>query len=199
MTYDDGMRFAAAQQASPELRDQWGLAISRFVFGSLYIHRLFNADPHPGNYLFHDDGTVTFIDFGCVKELTEASVDTIRGYRHAVMSGDEDAIIDSLLAMGTLRKRPDTTATAQIIEFVRRDWAPLTADQPFHYSKAWAAGALDSMLDAGIGGNVQRHFDLPEDLVFLLRITAGLSSVLAGLECTINWDELGPQVWGPKG
>ena len=30
---------------------------------------LFNADPHPGNYLFHDDGSVSFLDFGCVKRF----------------------------------------------------------------------------------------------------------------------------------
>ena len=27
--------------------------------------------PHPGNYIFSDDGTVAVIDFGCVKEITE--------------------------------------------------------------------------------------------------------------------------------
>ena len=29
-----------------------------------------HADPNPGNYLFHPDGTITVIDFGCVRHLT---------------------------------------------------------------------------------------------------------------------------------
>src|SRR5437667_10165196 len=38
--------------------------IHRFVFRSLYRLRAFNGDPHPGNYLFHRGGRVTFLDFG---------------------------------------------------------------------------------------------------------------------------------------
>ena len=41
--------------------------IYRFVFSSILEHGMFNGDPHPGNYLFADDGSVTFLDFGCVK------------------------------------------------------------------------------------------------------------------------------------
>ena len=42
-------------------------AIFRFVFRSLYRLHAFNGDPHPGNYLFHGNGVVTFLDFGLVK------------------------------------------------------------------------------------------------------------------------------------
>ena len=41
--------------------------IYRFVFESIITNGVFNGDPHPGNYLFDDDGRVTFLDFGCVK------------------------------------------------------------------------------------------------------------------------------------
>ncbi|MGA0298579.1 MAG: ABC1 kinase family protein, partial [Ilumatobacteraceae bacterium] len=50
--------------------------IFRFVFRSLYTMRAFNGDPHPGNYLFHGDGRVTFLDFGLVKEFSEAEMHT---------------------------------------------------------------------------------------------------------------------------
>src|SRR5882757_4468318 len=70
----DGMRYAAALSADQSLRDQWGEAIYRFVWGNTILRGLFNADPHPGNYLFHPDGTVTFLDFGCVKRFTTKHV-----------------------------------------------------------------------------------------------------------------------------
>ena len=57
-----------------EERDLAGEAIFRFVFGCLYRLRVFNGDPHPGNYLFHGDGRVTFLDFGLVKWFTDADV-----------------------------------------------------------------------------------------------------------------------------
>ena len=47
--------------------------IYRFAFGSLYRLAAFNGDPHPGNYLFHPGGRVTFLDFGLVKHFTPPS------------------------------------------------------------------------------------------------------------------------------
>ena len=47
--------------------------IFRFAQGSIHRDGVFNGDPHPGNYRFHDDGTVTFLDFGLVKRWAEAS------------------------------------------------------------------------------------------------------------------------------
>ncbi len=38
--------------------------------------RAFNGDPHPGNYLFHGDGRVTFLDFGLVKHFTPDEMHT---------------------------------------------------------------------------------------------------------------------------
>src|SRR6185436_2932379 len=42
----------------------------RFAFGSPLCFGVFNADPHPGNYLVLD-GKVGFVDFGCVAELSD--------------------------------------------------------------------------------------------------------------------------------
>ena len=55
-------------------RDLAGEAIYRFVFRSLYRLQAFNGDPHPGNYLFHGDGRVTFLDFGLVRYFGDAEL-----------------------------------------------------------------------------------------------------------------------------
>ena len=36
----------------------------------LRVVRAFHADPHPGNYLFSEDGTIGLVDFGCVKHCS---------------------------------------------------------------------------------------------------------------------------------
>ena len=59
-----------ARRGRRRQRDLAGEAIFRFVFRSLYRLHAFNGDPHPGNYLFHPDGRVTFLDFGLVKRST---------------------------------------------------------------------------------------------------------------------------------
>src|SRR5262249_57605757 len=65
-----GARFAELATWSQEERDLAAETIYRFVFRSLYEAHAFNGDPHPGNYLFHGEGRVTFLDYGLVKHFT---------------------------------------------------------------------------------------------------------------------------------
>ncbi len=44
------------------------------MFRSLYEVHAFNGDPHPGNYIFHGGGKVTFLDFGMVKHFTDTDL-----------------------------------------------------------------------------------------------------------------------------
>ena len=69
-----GARFADVLSWPQEERDLAGETLYRFVFRSLYEVHAFNGDPHPGNYLFHGDGKVTFLDFGMVKHFTDADL-----------------------------------------------------------------------------------------------------------------------------
>ena len=50
----------------------------------------FNGDPHPGNYLFHGDGTVTFLDFGLVKHFTADEMDTFESMVQAAAIDHDD-------------------------------------------------------------------------------------------------------------
>ena len=43
--------------AQPDaLRQRAAEVMYRFVWCSMFRHRAFNGDPHPGNYRFHPDG-----------------------------------------------------------------------------------------------------------------------------------------------
>src|SRR2546421_5378699 len=48
-----GRRWNEIGGAEQALRDRWGEAVYRFFVGSMARFSMFNADPHPGNYLFH--------------------------------------------------------------------------------------------------------------------------------------------------
>jgi hypothetical protein len=60
--------------ASGQERDRAGELIFTFFIESFCRDRVFNADPHPGNYLFLD-GDVVLLDFGCVRRLDHARID----------------------------------------------------------------------------------------------------------------------------
>ncbi len=51
------------------MKNQWARALMRFYAATVFQHGVLHADPHPGNFLFMDDGRVGVIDFGSVKDL----------------------------------------------------------------------------------------------------------------------------------
>ncbi len=73
MDWIEGMHMDEWLATNPEqaLRNRIGQAI--WDFYDFQVHRLhkLHADAHPGNFIFHPDGSVTVLDFGCVKEIPE--------------------------------------------------------------------------------------------------------------------------------
>jgi predicted unusual protein kinase regulating ubiquinone biosynthesis (AarF/ABC1/UbiB family) len=64
-----GASFEQAIAASESERRAWAETMWRFVFKGNIGGGMFNADPHPGNYLFSEGGVVTFLDYGCVQPI----------------------------------------------------------------------------------------------------------------------------------
>ena len=66
-----GLRLQDFLKTNPrqERRDQLGTALTRLFFFQLFRLQALHADPHPGNYLLNEDGTIGLVDFGCVKYL----------------------------------------------------------------------------------------------------------------------------------
>lgn len=56
---------------SQEVRNQIGQALWEFYHHQIHNLRKVHADPHPGNFLMQEDGTLGVIDFGCVKEIPD--------------------------------------------------------------------------------------------------------------------------------
>lgn len=56
---------------SQEARNQIGQALWDFYQFQVHALKQVHADPHPGNFLMREDGTVGVFDFGCIKEIPE--------------------------------------------------------------------------------------------------------------------------------
>lgn len=117
------------------LRDHFGSAIFRMGARFYYQERLYYGDPHPGNYLFLDDGRLGWIDFGNVREFTDSEWHYLqRG--NAAFYGDREEKID-FLAEGMLTSRKDLVADTdtlepalEMVEWMGRPW---NADGPFDF------------------------------------------------------------------
>jgi predicted unusual protein kinase regulating ubiquinone biosynthesis (AarF/ABC1/UbiB family) len=134
MTYLDGMNWAAAQHADQDLKNTWAEVIWRFAAGSYRQANLFNADPHPGNYCFGLDGTVGFVDFGCVKIVSERVRRRIVELDRAVLDGRKQDLYELMIESGFLTG--DSTLT---VDEAYQWWAELLyewlAPQPVTFTK----------------------------------------------------------------
>ena len=56
---------------NPELANKVGQSLWDFYLFQIHSLRKVHADPHPGNFLVSEDGTLVAIDFGCMKSIPE--------------------------------------------------------------------------------------------------------------------------------
>jgi len=183
----EGLRWQAAVKADQDRRDAWGEAIYRFALGSLRRLRAFNADPHPGNYLFRRDGSVVFLDFGCVKRFSSDQVAQMQDVVRAVLRQDADAVWQALTGLGLLAAA-DGLTPREVLDWYSRPLEMLLGHQPYRITSATAARIIaDEYSPTGPSGRVVRSLSLPGDYVLLSRIDLGLFSVLGELRATGNW------------
>lgn len=181
-----GASFEEACAASETARHAWAQTMWRFVFKGNLVHGIFNADPHPGNYLFGDDGKVTFIDFGCVQPISAERMRLSRNMHRAGAVHDEAAF--NVLARayaGTRPGRYDLMATA----FIRSCFDPVFSS-PFRITRDYSAHLFKSLMAMA---NESRHLPdaevtaLPDGILFLNRMNFGFYSVLARLDVAVDY------------
>jgi predicted unusual protein kinase regulating ubiquinone biosynthesis (AarF/ABC1/UbiB family) len=180
-----GLSFEDATRESPTLRKSYAETLWRFVFTSVLIHGTFNADPHPGNYLFHQDGRVTFLDFGCMQVLSESYRENLRLMHLAAL--DADAARFNAAARAAFKTVPGDYEGA-LIDYVFRCYEPLKSS-PYHLQRAYVAEVVRSTQD------LKRHMfkkrskptPIPNGMVLLNRLQFGFFSVLARLDVAADY------------
>lgn len=183
----EGLRWPDATGQPQELRDRWAETIFRFALGSLRRLCAFNADPHPGNYVFRPDGSVSFLDFGCVKHFARDDVAHMQRIVRAVVAGDARALRASFVEAGLFDAIAGPPAE-EILAWYQPGFELITAPQPYTITPEMVARVIENEFSPrGRYGRVVRALVLPRDYVFLSRIDLGLMSVLAELRATGYW------------
>ena len=180
----DGARFAELAGWSQEERDLAAETIYRFVFRSLYDVHAFNGDPHPGNYLFHGGGQVTFLDFGLVKHFTLAELQPLMQMaRHLCVRNDPEAFRRSMEKAGFLR--PDAPlSTETIVEHMAVFYDTIRKPGPLTITGEYSSTIVRRFFD--LRSPVAGYVSIPRSYVILQRINLGLFAVLGQLTATAN-------------
>jgi predicted unusual protein kinase regulating ubiquinone biosynthesis (AarF/ABC1/UbiB family) len=183
----DGMRWEDfLELASPETRQRSAEVLFRFAQGSIHGNGVFNGDPHPGNYRFHKDGTVTFLDFGLVKRWTAGELEQLMPVFDTMLDHDEQGTADALVAAGFLR--PDHGHDpAEVWAYVSGPYVPYLTDE-FTFTRQWTGEALGKLIDLnGPYGDIIHSLNMPTSFVILDRVVWGMSALLGRIGATNRW------------
>jgi predicted unusual protein kinase regulating ubiquinone biosynthesis (AarF/ABC1/UbiB family) len=189
----DGARFAELTGWSQQERDLAAETIYRFTFRSLYEAHAFNGDPHPGNYLFHGGGRVTFLDFGLVKHFSMAELrPLIDMVRYLCVDNDPEGFRASMVDAGFLRAdAPLSTDT--VVEHMAVFYDTVRHPGPRTITGDYASAVVRRFFD--VRSPLAPYVSVPRSYVILQRINLGLFAVLGELAATADWRAIAEEIW----
>jgi predicted unusual protein kinase regulating ubiquinone biosynthesis (AarF/ABC1/UbiB family) len=188
-----GARFAELARWPQHERDLAAETIYRFVFRSLYEVGAFNGDPHPGNYLFHPGGRVTFLDFGLVKHFTAAELQPLLQMARTVcVEHDPEAFRRALEDAGFLRPHAPLSTQA-IVEHLAVFYDTIREPGPLTITGDYASTVVRRFFD--VRSPVADYISVPQSYVILQRINLGLFAVLGELCATADWRAIAEEIW----
>jgi predicted unusual protein kinase regulating ubiquinone biosynthesis (AarF/ABC1/UbiB family) len=163
------------------------------VFRSLYEVHAFNGDPHPGNYLFHGGGRVTFLDFGLVKHFTLAELQPLMDMaRKLCIDNDPEAFRAAMEDAGFLRPgAPLSTDT--IVDHLAVFYQTIRKPGRLTITGDYASTVVRRFFD--LRSPVAEFVSIPRSYVILQRINLGLFALLGELTATADWRAIAEEIW----
>lgn len=189
-TFDDVLTWSQHE------RDLASETLFRFSFGSIYRLAAFNGDPHPGNYIFHPGGRVTFLDFGLVKHFTPEDTALFESLIiNMVIKHDYGAFRRDIEAVNLLK--PGTDFSDELIgEYFGHFYDFVMEDREFTFTEDYSAAGVRQIFETGgEHGELKKVLNVPPSFVVLQRINLGLIALFAQLGSTRNWRRIAEEVW----
>jgi predicted unusual protein kinase regulating ubiquinone biosynthesis (AarF/ABC1/UbiB family) len=116
MSYESGTKINDLE-AELELgidSEQVARVLVQCYFTMLLDHRVFHADPHPGNFLVRPGPKLVILDYGAVEELTEALSSGMKIVILGAITRNDDQIMAGLERMGFVAEGGDRELLKQV-------------------------------------------------------------------------------------
>jgi predicted unusual protein kinase regulating ubiquinone biosynthesis (AarF/ABC1/UbiB family) len=129
----------------------------------MLVDGFFHADPHPGNLLVQDDGTLVVLDFGMVVRVDRALRRDLARTAFAGIRRDPDALVEGFYTLGVLAPEADR-ATARALVGALLDIA--------HTADTSSTDRMQLVADRVMATLYEFPVTLPSDLVYFARTAA---------------------------
>ncbi len=189
----DGATWQEMMTWPQEERDRVGEVLFRFVFRSLYGMHAFNGDPHPGNYLFHRDGRVTFLDFGLVKHFSDAEMTTFIGMVKAAAYDHDVAEFRRILEDAGMLRPGCPAPDEEVGEYFSQFYESVREDREVTWSSEYSSRIVRHTFDRT--SPIAQYATVPKAFVFIQRINLGLYALLGELRATGNYRRIAEELW----
>ncbi len=149
------------------------------IYAQMILHDgFFHADPHPGNVLVRNDGTILLLDFGMVGRVNERMRRSFIDFGIAVVTKDSEGAVNALRQLGFIRSHADVSAFARnFMELLDRMMGN-TSREDFKLGEA----ALDE-----IGAFMRSQpFQLPGNIMFLGKAVVTVLGLTSALDPNSN-------------
>lgn len=194
MDWMEGLHMKEFLETNPsnEVLQQIGQALWDFYDFQIHSLKELHADPHPGNFLFTQNGEVGIIDFGCVKTLPESFYNSFFKLTEKDILSDEQKLNEALLDLEFFSEDDDEdikqfifNTMSEFLELLGRPFreSPFDFGDTTYIEQIYALGnkfGKDKKirkLGAGRG---------PADAIYLNRTYFGLYTLLHKLGAKVN-------------
>jgi len=188
-----GARFADILGWSQQERDLAGETLYRFVFRSLYEVHAFNGDPHPGNYIFHGEGRVTFLDFGMVKHFTDTDLLPLMQMARNLCVDDDPARFRGSLEQAGFLVPGAPLSDAEVADHLAVFYQLIRESRTLTVTSDYASAVVRRFFD--VRSPVAQYARIPRSYVVLQRINLGLFALLGEMQATANWRAVAEEIW----
>ena len=168
----------------------------------IFVDGVYHADPHPGNILVRDDGSIVFVDFGAVGELSRDMKDGIPQFLEGVIKRDPPRITGALRRMGFVARVDRTSADGRapdeenvaerVIEYFQRRFLEQVSLESFSLRDVQVDVRAKTEMLADLRKldvtfrELTRTFQVPKDWVLLERTILLLLGLCTTLDPAMN-------------
>jgi predicted unusual protein kinase regulating ubiquinone biosynthesis (AarF/ABC1/UbiB family) len=188
--YVVGRGFEELKRLPQDQRNRIAEIVFRFFFGSLYRHRQFSGDPHPGNFLLLDDGRMAFLDFGLFKRMSDEAVNFELTCQRAYIDGDVQTLMKLFTEQGFITNPDRITPEGLMAQIDDSTWW-YSRDEVVQLDPGIATKIAIEMADMRSSHYHQmRHESLPSEHLFARRVEMLTMAVLSQLRAQGNFHRI---------
>jgi predicted unusual protein kinase regulating ubiquinone biosynthesis (AarF/ABC1/UbiB family) len=134
----------------------------------------FHADPHPGNLLVKQDGTIAYIDFGMVGYISDTMKENMIKLAMSIYLKDAGGMVEAFANLGFLRKKADKKVLTKNVKVILKGFS----EDGFDLNKINNEGFLEELREF----LYEQPFQLPSNTTFLGKAIMSVFSICNGLD-----------------